>query len=133
MKKNRIFKILLILMMSLLIIAPVAFAGASSNPNFELDDFESSSEVPESITNITNNTLGVGISVMRVVGAGIAVITLLVISIKYMIAAPGDRADIKKHAVPFVIGAFVVFGATQILGIIIDFSATISGSAGGES
>ena len=43
-----------------------------------------------------------------------------------MISSPGDRADIKKHAVAYVIGAFVLFGVTGILGVLVDLSNTFN-------
>ena len=44
---------------------------------------------------------------------------------KYMSSAPSDRADIKKHAIAYVIGAIILFGVTGILSIIIEVSETI--------
>lgn len=61
----------------------------------------------------------------RIVCATIAVVVLLVISMKYMLSAPGDRADIKKHAVHYVIGATILFGASGILGIIGKFAEVV--------
>ena len=58
------------------------------------------------------------LDVIRLAGAGIAVIILLVIGIKYAIASVGERADIKKYAINYVIGALVLFGATGILSIL---------------
>ena len=43
-----------------------------------------------------------------------------------MMAAPGDRADIKKHAVVYVVGAVVLFASTGILSIIQMFSESIN-------
>ena len=60
---------------------------------------------------------------MRIVGAGVAIIMIIAVAIKYMSAAPGERADIKKHAVPFVVGAIVLFASSGILGIIADFAS----------
>ena len=37
----------------------------------------------------------------------------------------GDKADIKKHAVPFVIGVVVLFGSSGILAIIANFASNI--------
>ena len=51
---------------------------------------------------------------------------LIVLAIKYISAAPGDKADIKKHAVIYVVGAIVLFAATGILQIIKSFSTNIS-------
>ena len=35
----------------------------------------------------------------------------------------GDKAEIKKHAVVYIVGAVVLFGATGLLGIIKNFTA----------
>ena len=44
---------------------------------------------------------------------------------KYMMSAPGDRADIKKHAVHYVISALILFGVSGILTIISEFAKAI--------
>ena len=61
----------------------------------------------------------------KVVCVTIAIIILIVIAMKYMISAPADRADIKKHAVPYVIGAIILFSTTGIISIIQQISKTI--------
>ena len=61
------------------------------------------------------------VNVLRIAGAAIAVCILLVIATKYIIASAGDRADIKKYAVNYVIGALIFFSASAILTIIKDF------------
>lgn len=65
------------------------------------------------------------ITIARVIATGVAVIMLIVLAMKYMIAAPGDRADIKKHAVVYVVGAVVLFATSGILTIIQKFASTI--------
>ena len=72
------------------------------------------------IPNLTTNTTDTVIGVVRVVCVTIAIVMLLVIAAKYMISAPGDRADIKKHAVAYVIGAVILFGSSAILGVLVD-------------
>ena len=59
---------------------------------------------------------------MRIICVTIAIVILLTISMKYMMSAPGDRADIKKHAVHYVIGAFILFGASALLGLAKNFT-----------
>ena len=61
------------------------------------------------------------LSVIRVAGGGIAVVILMVIAAKYIMASAGDRADIKKYAMNYIIGAIILFGATGILGIVQEF------------
>ena len=72
----------------------------------------------DSIKNIINAVFGIGV----------AVIMLIVLAIKYISAAPGDKAEIKKHAVVYVVGAVILFAATGILQIIRTFATqTITG------
>ena len=66
------------------------------------------------------------ITAARIVGVCFAVVMLLAIAMKYMTAAAGDKADIKKSAVAYVVGAIVLFAVTGILGIIQQFAVVIS-------
>ena len=65
------------------------------------------------------------VTFIRILGAGIALIIILVLAMKYMMAAPGDRADVKRSMIPYLIGAFIFFGAGQILGLLFDVSQEI--------
>ncbi len=72
-----------------------------------------------------NSIIGAALTIVQVVGVGVAVIMLIVLAIKYISAAPGDKADIKKHAVVYVVGAVVLFAASGILGIVKNFAGNI--------
>lgn len=72
------------------------------------------------IANQTDNVSKNVIAVVRIVAVSIAIIMLLVIAMRYMISAPSERADIKKHLIAYVIGAFIVFGVSTILGILVE-------------
>ncbi len=69
-----------------------------------------------------NNIAGAVISVAKVICAGVAIIMITVIAMKYMLAAPSEKADIKKHAVVYIVGAIIMFAATAILQIIQNFA-----------
>lgn len=60
------------------------------------------------------------LDIVRLVGASVAVVMLMTIAAKYMVASSGDRADIKKYAINYVIGAVILFAASSILTIIRD-------------
>lgn len=66
------------------------------------------------------------INIIRIVAIGVAVIMLIAVAMKYLTAAPGDKAEIKKHAVVYVVGAVVLFGVYGILGIIADFATAVA-------
>ena len=75
-----------------------------------------------SATKSAQNVVGAALQVARIVAVGIALIMLAVLAMKYMSSAPGDKAEIKKYAVVYVVGAVVLFAASAILGIIKDFA-----------
>lgn len=123
MKKSCLTNILKIIL-SLLIITSLISAFTSvygeDNPNFKTNQF---SDVQETeVDDLVNDTAETVVAVLRVISVAIAIVVLLVIAMKYMISAPGDRADIKKHAVAYVIGTFILFAATQIIAILIDIA-----------
>lgn len=93
--------------------------------NFNLNAFDNQVSSAASMQNLVNDTAVTAISVARIVCVTIAIVILLVIAMKYMISAPGDRADIKKHAIHYVIGAFILFAVTGILSIIDNFAKQI--------
>ena len=51
---------------------------------------------------------------------------LIVLAVKYMLSAPNDKAEIKKHAVVYVVGSILLFSVSGVLGIIQKFATNIS-------
>ncbi|MBR3882521.1 MAG: hypothetical protein IKJ36_04565 [Clostridia bacterium] len=76
-------------------------------------------------SNTATNVVATVISSIRIIGVCFAVVMLLTVAMKYMSAAPGDKADIKKSAVAYVVGAIVLFAVTGILTIIEQFAVVI--------
>ena len=77
-----------------------------------------STSVATSFNDVLNKILGV----VQIIGVAVAVIMLIVLAIKYISAAPGDKAEIKKHAVVYVVGAVILFAASGILQLIRNFA-----------
>lgn len=75
-----------------------------------------------------NNITATVITTIRIVGIAVAIVMLLTVAMKYMTAAPGEKADIKKSAIQYVVGAIVLFGVVGILTIISMFSTGIQPS-----
>ena len=121
--RNNLIKIIIvaiIIFSSFSVISMVC--AADENPNFELTGFE---DKENPIKGTTKKTTAIIISAVRIVGVTVAIVMLLVIAMKYMASAPGDRADIKKHAVAYVIGAVILFGVSGILGILVEIASAI--------
>jgi len=70
------------------------------------------------------NILGTGIQVLRVAGTGISIIMLSYMGIKYMTAAPSEKAEFKKSATAYVVGAIILFAASNIIAIIAKFATS---------
>ncbi len=127
--KTIIIKITLIISIIILIISAFSNVQAAeedkkSNDNFDTTMFNDKEEETE-VDDLINNSTGTIVAVLRVASVAIAIIMLLVIAMKYMISSAGDRADIKKHAVAYVTGAFILFGAAQIIAILVDVSSKL--------
>lgn len=123
--KRKVIKIVLIFLIififSNLFINITSRASFSSvDVNFVTDGAKDSSGTAKSVNSIVGSVL----TVCQVAGSGIAVIMLIVLAIKYLTAAPSDKADIKKSAMIYIVGAVILFSASGILGIIRRFSTT---------
>lgn len=70
------------------------------------------------------------IGMLQIAGTGIALIVVTMLGIKYMLAAPSEKANVKQQIMPILIGCILVFGAITIVSAITDFSAVIDSSAG---
>lgn len=115
-------KIIILLMITLLVV--VTFVNFSSAFTADFTQFDSETldgEVTDSINGLSGTVIGL----LRIISAAIAIVMLLVIAMRYMLSAPGDRADLKKHAVAYVVGAFILFGLTGILTILLKISDEI--------
>ena len=107
--------ILFIIIISLLYSNAFAVSDSDITSNFQ------GSKPTGEVKTTSQNILKSIISVTRIVAAAVAIVILMIIACKYILASAGDRADIKKYAVNYVIGAIILFGASGILSIIQTF------------
>lgn len=129
MKNNKkmIIRCLSILLMAVLIACFATNVFATGGAFLNASDFEAK-KANAKVRGMVNNTAAVVVTSLRIAGVTIALVMLLAIAMKYMVSSAGDRADIKKHAVAYVVGAVILFGATNIIAAIIDFTTQAVGS-----
>lgn len=134
MTKN-VIKVLTVVMIALMLVASLVTlsnaAGTGTTVSFgdiDTDTITSNASDSTGAASSINNIIGSVITIVQVVGVGVAIIMLIVLAIKYISAAPGDKADIKKHAVVYVVGAIVLFAASGLLGIIKNFASAVTAS-----
>lgn len=128
MKKKIICMLLALVLIFSVFQTTVLAEGTTGGSSFdwsgkmnEMTTGEGDAEVLEPI----NDMAGTAITVAQVIAVGVAIIMLIVLAMKYMLSAPSDRADIKKHAVVYVVGAVVMFACTGILEIIRKLSTAL--------
>lgn len=122
MKKLTVEKILTIILIALIVLMatlPVCFAADKGTDYMD----------PEGVTAKTTDAaastqtfLWSVLGIVQVVAISLAVIMLIVLGVKYVSAAPAEKADIKQSAMIYVVGAILMFGASGIIQIIKKFA-----------
>ena len=115
---NRFLKLLsAIIVFMLLVFVIQNFSMADYNFKEKIDSYANSDGASE-INDKALEISGTVITVTQLIATGVAIVMLLVLAMKYMISSAGDRAEIKKHAVVYIVGAIILFSASGILEII---------------
>ena len=123
-KKNFI-KILFIFFILLTII--MAFPLYSKASEQMLNTFRTMDNVGDNTntSDTAHKVMSTIVVSVQVVAIGIAIIVLVILAIKYMLASVNERAELKKSMTVYVIGAIIVFAATAIFNIISKFASII--------
>lgn len=120
--KNKIknFSIILLILIILFVIIPIK--------GYCVEDIISGMSGATTLVDGKSVTTGLNtiLSLVRFVGSGISIIVVLMLGIKYMIASIDEKVEIKKRAIPIVIGCVILFATTNILVIINGFVTDIS-------
>lgn len=130
-KVVRIISILLMVLMVVTMLSTAAFASSTWD-NVNPDIFNGAKDNSGATASATN-IIGSIISIVQVIGMGVAIIMLVVMAIKYISAAPSEKAEIKKSATIYIVGAIVLFAASGILGIIKNFASSNIKAASGSA
>lgn len=121
MKTSTITKILIILLFITNLIFPNLSYSKSINPNEWTPDKYTQEDVKEIV-----DTASIVVSVIRVAGVIVTVIVLLALGIKYMTGSVSEKAEYKKSMLPYVVGAVIFFGLSQILSLVISVATELS-------
>ena len=118
---KKVTKILSIIMLVIMIVSCVStvFAATKMNPK----DWENDTTIKDNMIN-TGDIKGFSasiINVVSIVGSAAAIITLIILGVKYMMGSAEEKAEYKKTLLPYVIGAAMVFGASLLTGVIYNF------------
>lgn len=130
MKKKKIiislFTMVLMLIMVLSTVTPI-FAAVTGENLKDANAFDQDA-TPDEVKTLIKKSSNNYVAVMRIIGVSASLTILAVIAARFMLAAPSEKAEIKKQSVAFVIGAFLLFAATNLIGIVVNLANTIGPS-----
>ena len=117
----------LIITMIIVVMGYSTVYNVFANDNFSLTahDTEPENDGYNNAKNAVETVTGTILAVLRYAGAGIAMISLVLIGAKYLYASPGEKADYKKNLIVYTVGGIGMFSVGTILKIIRDLSSKI--------
>ena len=137
MKLNKVMKIAVVMLLLALVtvfVSQMVFATDGVKKfdpaNADLDTMFTKNKDESGASVAASKMIGMIINIAQVIGTGVAIIMLIVLAIKYIAASPEGKAEIKKNATIYIVGAVILFAASGILGIIRKFAVTSIGSTG---
>lgn len=121
-KKRKLF-IIFILILSLLTI----FSGTSMAINDPITDPNAykPGDIDANEANIITSKAGIIFSTISTVGIIVAVITIIIIGVKYMIGSVEEKAEYKKTMIPYLIGVVMIGSISGILQLIANLVTNI--------
>ena len=131
MKLNKVMKIAIVMLLLALVavlVSQIAFAYNPANAN--LDEMFTKARDESGASEAAGKMIGMIINIAQVIGTGVAIIMLIVLAIKYIAASPEGKAEIKKNATVYIVGAVILFAASGILAIVRRFAVKSIGETG---
>ena len=115
MKNKTIVKIFTIAVLVVILVSATSVVFADvTDELIKAQAGGATSETGAKVSTAGNTIIGI----IQIVGVSVAVIMLIFLGVKYVSAAPGEKADVKKSALVYVIGAAFILAATAILGLV---------------
>lgn len=125
-------KIIILFTLILFLIFTVSFVNTSFAAVKDVDGLLKSSTLKKvskkddgggksGIINGINSIIGL----IQLAGSGISIIVITLLGVKYILASPSDKADVKKSITPIIMGCIFLFGGVNIVGIIAKFSGEV--------
>ena len=118
--KNKTLKIICIILVVINILASTVNAFTMTDIINKGKDFISSKSDNDKIDESEVSQLSNSVySILQFIAVVVAVVMITILGIKYITGSVEMQADIKKTLVPYVIGAFMAFGAFAIWKVVV--------------
>lgn len=118
MKISKLLSIVVITIMLLVSVSNVAFA----KDDVVLNPGGITGKNTAGLENITSFGRSI-IGTIQIVGSVVAVLVLVILGVKYMMGSAEEKAEYKKTLMPYIIGAVLIFAASNIAGIVFSWAS----------
>lgn len=120
---KKVMKTLSVLLITIMLISVSVSVFAADFDSVANTMKDKSNTNTEKISNAGGQIMGV----LQTVGIVISIIILIVLGIKYMMGSAEEKAEYKKTMIPYLVGAVLIFGASAIAGVVVNFAQGITG------
>lgn len=125
MKKKIVLLMIIFLFSSFSIYCTNSSAATTMEGLIELSNMKNVSTPDSSTKNGVVGGINSIIGLLQFAGSGISIIVVTLLGMKYILASPADKADVKKSITPIIIGCILLFGGVNIVAAVMDFSTKV--------
>ena len=115
MQNNKKIKLVILFISFIMLVSLNKMIYAAADPITDPDSYKPTASTSE--TKLRKKA-GKILGVVNVVGVIVSVVTLVCIGIRYLIGSVEEKAEYKKTAITYLIGAILVFSVTTIPNIL---------------
>ena len=116
---KKAFIIIILIMTIVMCFNYISYASTISEELGDLDEYKGQVSAPTNGKFLSK--VGVVLGVIQAVGMIVSVVVASVVGIKYMMGSIEEKAEYKKTAISYVIGAIFVFSITTVPEVIYQF------------
>lgn len=115
-KHRKVLIVLINLILILFVLSNIVLASGL------IDEFDKSVVTGGEGANDVKDKAGEVVGLIQVVGTMVSVGMLMILGIKYMLGSADQKAEYRKSMMPYIIGAVLIFGVSNITQYIYDWA-----------
>ena len=113
---KKLVKLVPVMMAVIMILSALTPVFAVTNPSTSTETHTTSFD------NIGKRIIGM----VQAIGSIVSVLVLVILGIKYMMGSAEEKAEYKKTMIPYLVGAILIFAASNLASMIYGFASTVT-------
>lgn len=113
---KKIVKLVPVMLLTIMLVSTFSTVLAATDPS------TLTGTPTQSFDNIGKRIIGM----VQAIGSIASVLVLVILGIKYMMGSAEEKAEYKKTFIPYLVGAILVFAASNLASMIYGFASTVT-------